>query len=96
MRWAAALTACGFTLGLVYAFTTVATQTVVRPERAGEAAGITLTLLITVAGVGVSVASTVLETLQRNAIPLGTAVGNAQSVVARKTSCKGVSIPGQS
>ena len=34
-----ALSACGFTLGLVYAFTTVATQAVVRPERAGEAAG---------------------------------------------------------
>jgi MFS family permease len=40
-----ALTACGFTLGLVYAFTTVATQSVVRPERAGEAAGVTLTSL---------------------------------------------------
>ena len=34
-----ALTACGFTLGLVYAFTTVATQSVVSPQRAGEAAG---------------------------------------------------------
>lgn len=82
VAYAAALTACGFTLGLVYAFTTVATQTVVRPERAGEAAGITLTLLITVAGVGVSVASTVLETLQRNAIPLGTAVGAQLMVLA--------------
>jgi EmrB/QacA subfamily drug resistance transporter len=40
-NWAAylpALTACGLTLGLVYAFTTVATQAVVRTERAGEAA----------------------------------------------------------
>jgi EmrB/QacA subfamily drug resistance transporter len=50
-----ALTACGFTLGLVYAFTTVATQAVVRPERAGEAAGVTLTALVTLAGVGVAV-----------------------------------------
>ena len=47
-----ALTVCGFTLGLVYAFTTVATQAVVRPERAGEAAGVTLTALVTLAGVG--------------------------------------------
>lgn len=60
-----ALTACGFTLGLVYAFTTVATQAVVRPERAGEAAGVTLTALVTLAGVGVAVSGTVLEMLQR-------------------------------
>jgi MFS family permease len=60
-----ALTACGFTLGLVYAFTTVATQAVVRPERAGEAAGVTLTALVTLAGVGVAVSGTVLEMLER-------------------------------
>ena len=60
-----ALTACGFTLGFVYAFTTVATQAVVRAERAGEAAGVTLTALVTFAGVGVAVPETVLEMLQR-------------------------------
>ena len=60
-----ALTACGFTLGLVYAFTTVATQAVVRPERAGEAAGVTLTALVTLAGVGVAVSGTVLGMLER-------------------------------
>jgi EmrB/QacA subfamily drug resistance transporter len=60
-----ALSACGFTLGLVYAFTTVATQAVVRTERAGEAAGVTLTALVTLAGVGVAVSGTVLEMLQR-------------------------------
>jgi EmrB/QacA subfamily drug resistance transporter len=59
------LTACGLTLGLVYAFTTVATQAVVRSERAGEAAGVTLTALVTLAGVGVAVSGTVLEMLQR-------------------------------
>jgi MFS family permease len=60
-----ALTACGFTMGLVYAFTTVATQAVVRPERAGEAAGVTLTSLVTLAGVGVAVSGTMLEVLRR-------------------------------
>jgi EmrB/QacA subfamily drug resistance transporter len=60
-----ALTATGTTLGLVYAFTTVATQAVVRPERAGEAAGVTLTSLVTLAGVGVAISGTVLEILQR-------------------------------
>ena len=58
-----ALTACGFTLGLVYAFTTVATQSVVSPQRAGEAAGIALTAMIAIGGIGVAVASTMLERL---------------------------------
>jgi EmrB/QacA subfamily drug resistance transporter len=69
-----ALTACGFTLGLVYAFTTVATQAVVRPERAGEAAGVTLTALVTLAGVGVAVSGTVLEMLQRAGLSAAGAV----------------------
>jgi EmrB/QacA subfamily drug resistance transporter len=63
-----ALTACGFTMGLVYAFTTVATQTVVAPERAGAAAGLTLTSLVTLAGVGVAVSGAVLEMLQRSQV----------------------------
>jgi MFS family permease len=71
-----ALTVCGFTMGLVYAFTTVATQTVVPPERAGAAAGLTLTSLVTLAGVGVAVSGAVLEMLQRSeASPLSMADG---------------------
>ena len=66
-----ALTACGFTMGLVYAFTTVATQAVVRPERAGEAAGVALTSLVTLAGVGVAVSGTVLEVLTRAGMSAG-------------------------
>src|SRR4051812_25603098 len=61
-----ALTTCGFAMGLVYAFTTVATQAVVRPERAGEAAGVTLTSLVILAGVGVAVSGTTLEVLRHN------------------------------
>ncbi len=66
-----ALTACGFTMGLVYAFTTVATQAVVRPERAGEAAGVTLTSLVTLAGVGVAVSGTMLEVLRHSGTSAG-------------------------
>ena len=62
------LTACGFTLGLVYAFTTVATQAVVSPQRAGEAAGIALTAMIAMGGVGVAVASTTLERLRSSGL----------------------------
>jgi EmrB/QacA subfamily drug resistance transporter len=77
-----ALTACGFTLGLVYAFTTVATQAVVRPERAGEAAGVTLTALVTLVGVGVAVSGTVLEMLQLAGISAAGAVDAIVAVLA--------------
>ena len=70
-----ALTACGFTLGLVYAFTTVATQAVVSPQRAGEAAGIALTAMITMGGVGVAVAGTVLEGLRGSGTSTAGGVG---------------------
>jgi EmrB/QacA subfamily drug resistance transporter len=72
-----ALTACGFTMGLVYAFTTVATQTVVPAQRAGEAAGVTLTSLVTLAGVGVAVSGTVLEMLRNH----GTSTGDGISLI---------------
>jgi EmrB/QacA subfamily drug resistance transporter len=77
-----ALTACGFTLGLVYAFTTVATQAVVRPERAGEAAGVTLTALVTLAGVGVAVSGTTLEVLARSGMSLSGAIDTILGVLA--------------
>jgi EmrB/QacA subfamily drug resistance transporter len=77
-----ALTACGFTLGLVYAFTTVATQAVVRPERAGEAAGVTLTALVTLAGVGVAASGTVLEMLQGGGVSTAGAVDAIVAVLA--------------
>lgn len=70
----AALTACCFTLGLGYAFTTIATQAAVPPERAGEAAGITLTVLVAMGGVGVATSSTVLEMLQRSGTSTGAAI----------------------
>ena len=77
-----ALTACGFTMGLVYAFTTVATQTVVAPERAGEAAGVTLTSLVTLAGVGIAVSGTILEVLQHNGWSMANGIKAILAVIA--------------
>lgn len=77
-----ALSACGFTLGLLYAFTTVATQAVVRPERAGEAAGVTLTALVTLAGVGVAVSGTALEMLERGGQSTASAIDTILGVLA--------------
>jgi MFS family permease len=82
VSYLSALTACGFALGLVYAFTTVATQAVVRPERAGEAAGVTLTALVTLAGVGIAVSGTVLEMLQRTGMSEAGAVDAIVAVLA--------------
>ena len=78
----AALTACGFTMGLAYAFTTIATQAAVSPERAGEAAGVTLTSLVTLAGVGVAVSGTVLEMLQKHGLSTGSAIRLILAVIA--------------
>jgi hypothetical protein len=50
---------------------------VVRPERAGEAAGVALTSLVTLAGVGVAVSGTVLEMLTR----AGTFMGGGIAVI---------------
>lgn len=69
-----ALTTAGFTMGLLYAFTTVATQAVVPAEQAGAAAGVTLTSLVTMAGVGIAVSGTVLEILQRAGMSAAAAI----------------------
>jgi EmrB/QacA subfamily drug resistance transporter len=82
MVYLVALTACGFTMGFVYAFTTVATQAVVAPERAGEAAGVTLTSLVTLAGVGVAVSSSVLEVLQHRGVSTGDGIRAILAVIA--------------
>ena len=87
-----ALTGCGFTLGLVYAFTTVATQAVVRPERAGEAAGVTLTALVTLAGVAVAVSATALEVLQGKGMSAGAAIDTILGVLSALLLPAGVAV----
>jgi EmrB/QacA subfamily drug resistance transporter len=77
-----ALTVCGLTMGLVYAFTTVATQAVVAPERAGEAAGIALTSMVTFGGVGVAVSGTALEVLQHRGMSAGDGISAILLVLA--------------
>lgn len=53
----------GAGLGLAWAFASVGTQTVVEPARAGEASGVTLTLVIGVAGLAIVGAATAIEEL---------------------------------
>jgi hypothetical protein len=51
----------GFALGLGWTLPSIGSQTVVDPERAGEAAGVNLTVMVTLAGVAVAVAGTLIE-----------------------------------
>ncbi|NKZ12881.1 MFS transporter [Mycolicibacterium septicum DSM 44393] len=90
--YAIALTACGFTMGFVYAFTTVATQAVVPPARAGEAAGVTLTALVTLAGVGVAVSGTVLEVLQLSGMGTGAGIDAILTAIALALSAAGLAV----
>ncbi|WP_311033959.1 MFS transporter [Streptomyces luomodiensis] len=56
-----AVTGCGAALGLAGALTLIATQAVVRPERAGEASGVTKTVITTAAGLGVALSGPAAE-----------------------------------
>jgi MFS family permease len=87
-----ALTAGGFSMGLVYAFTTVATQALVPAERAGAAAGVALTSLITVAGVGVAVSGTTFETLSAAGMSAAAAISAILLVLAGVLALASVSV----
>jgi hypothetical protein len=51
----------GFALDLGWTLPSIGTQTVVDPARAGEAAGVNLTVMVAIAGVAVAVAGTLIE-----------------------------------
>jgi hypothetical protein len=54
----------------------------VAPERAGEAAGVTLTSLVTLAGVGVAVSSSVLEVLEHQGLSTGDGIRAILAAIA--------------
>ncbi len=70
---------CGLGFGLGWSFANIGTQRVVRPERAGEAAGVTQTVLIVVAGIGIAVLATAL----RGLVASGTQPGPAIEILLR-------------
>lgn len=62
--WGAYLPLLGLTgiaLGLGWTLPSIGSQTVVDPARAGEAAGVNLTVMVTIAGVAVALAGTLIE-----------------------------------
>jgi Na+/melibiose symporter-like transporter len=72
-----AVTGLGFGLG--WTFANIATQDVVRPERAGEASGVTLTILVTCGGIGVAATAAAI-TLQESS---GTSPNHAIDLTLR-------------
>jgi predicted MFS family arabinose efflux permease len=71
--------------GLGWSFVSVGTQAVVRPERAGEASGVTLTVVVAVAGLFVAVSATVLELLIAHHRSQGAAIDDLLSALALAT-----------
>ena len=72
----------GLGFGLAWAFTSVGTQAVVKPERAGEASGVTLTIVVAVAGLCVAAGATTIEALQGPGTSEGDAVEELMRAVA--------------
>ncbi len=51
----------GLGFGMTWAFTSVSTQAVVPAQKAGEASGVVLTILVTLGGVAIAIASSIIE-----------------------------------
>ncbi|MGN6171065.1 MAG: MFS transporter [Solirubrobacteraceae bacterium] len=72
----------GFGLGVGWTFSQIGTQEAVRPERAGEASGVLLTIIVTVAGVGVAAAASAITGLHASGTSLHTAIDAVLRTVA--------------
>jgi hypothetical protein len=65
---------CGLGFGLTWAFTSVSTQAVVPPEKAGEASGVVLTIVVAMGGVAIAIASSIIESAGRGSGDLESAL----------------------
>jgi EmrB/QacA subfamily drug resistance transporter len=72
----------GIGLGVGWAFASVGTQSVVRRERAGEAAGVALTLVVGVAGLAVAASASAIRELGQHGTSPGDAITWVLVVVA--------------
>ncbi len=72
----------GFGFGLGWTFANVATQDAVRPERAGEASGVLLTIVVSAGGVGVAAAASAIAELHGSGTSLHAAIDLVLRVLA--------------
>ncbi len=77
-----ALALYGAGYGLGWSMASVGTQAVVKPERAGEASGVTLAIVIGVAGLGVAIVSAAIDSATAAGATLGTAIEDILRVLA--------------
>lgn len=80
--YAAALSVFGLGYGLCWAMLSVGTQTVVPPDRAGEASGVSLSIVIGMAGLAVAVVASLIEVVAGGGIGEGTAIEQILRVIA--------------
>jgi hypothetical protein len=69
-------------LGIGWTFSNIGTQEAVRPERAGEASGVTLTIIVTAGGVGVAAAASAIAGLDASGTSLHTAIDSVLRTLA--------------
>jgi MFS family permease len=72
----------GFGLGIGWTFSNIGTQEAIRPERAGEASGVTLTIIVTAGGVGVAAAASAIAGLDASGTSLHTAIDSVLRTLA--------------
>jgi EmrB/QacA subfamily drug resistance transporter len=79
---AAALVVFGLGYGLCWAMLSVGTQSVVPTDRAGEASGVSLSIVIGMAGLGVAVVASLIEVVAAGGTGEGTAIEQILRVIA--------------
>ncbi len=79
---AAALVVFGVGYGLCWAMLSVGTQSVVPTDRAGEASGVSLSIVIGMAGLGVAVVASLIEVISGGATSEGTAIEEILRAIA--------------
>jgi EmrB/QacA subfamily drug resistance transporter len=83
--WVAYLPAfalAGLGFGLGWSFANVGTQEVVRPDRAGEASGVVLTILVTAGGIGIAAAAAAIAQLEASGTSPRAAIDGTLRVIA--------------
>jgi EmrB/QacA subfamily drug resistance transporter len=72
----------GIGYGLCWSLSSIGTQTVVSPDRAGEASGVMLTIVVGVAGLGVALAAALIEIVSGGGTGQGDAIEGILRVLA--------------
>jgi EmrB/QacA subfamily drug resistance transporter len=78
----AALMVFGIGYGLCWAMLSVGTQAVVAPEHAGEASGVSLAIVIGMAGLAVAVVASLIEVIAQGGVSEGAAIERILRVIA--------------